>query len=80
MSEPKWPTWMFSYNFDGKQWSMEVIAPTAEEAKRRLDAAAAWGKLDGELIASVPLVRGGFLIPIVVWLRNAICSLSKEKP
>jgi len=72
MSEKKWPTWLFSYNFEGKQWSMEVVARDHDEAKRRLDAAAAWGKLDGELIASVPLSRGGFLVPLVVWVRNLI--------
>lgn len=49
---------------------MEVVAPNADEAKRRLAAAAAWGTLDGELIANVPMAAGGFLVPLVVWARN----------
>jgi hypothetical protein len=78
MSTKQWPTWLFSYNLDGKQWSMEIVAPTADEAKRRLDAAATWGKLDGELIAKVPVAWGGFLIPLVIWVRNAFRALSKQ--
>lgn len=72
MSEKRWPTWLISYNLDGEQWSMEIIAPSADEAKRRLAAAASWGKIDGELIASIPLLGGGFVVPVVVWLRNTL--------
>lgn len=75
----KWPTWLFSYNLDGSQWSMEVVAPSAEEAKRRLAAAAAWGTLDGELIAKVPVGRGGILVPLIVLIRNFLHPQSQNK-
>lgn len=74
MAEKQWPTWLVSYNFDGAQWSMHIVARTAEEAKQRLSTAATWGTVDGELVASVPVHRGGFLIPAVVWLRNLFKS------
>lgn len=70
MAEGKWPTWLFSYNMDGTQWQISVVAKDADEAKRRLSAAAAWGTLDGELVATVPMWRGGFLVPIVCWWHN----------
>ena len=71
MKEPQWPTWLVDYNFEGKLYSMHVVARDADEAKRRLSACANFGQVKGELLASVPASRGGFLVPLVVWFRNA---------
>lgn len=70
MSDGKWPTWLISYNLDGAQWSMTIVARDADDAMRRLKQAATWGKIDGEVKEIIPVWRGGFLIPIKVWLRN----------
>ena len=70
MSEKPWPTWLVSYNMDGSQWSLNIVARDAEDAKRRLAQAAAWGTVDGELISSIPVWRGGFLVPVSVWWHN----------
>ena len=68
--EAKWPTWIVSYGLDGARWSIDVVAKDAEDAKRRLAAAAQWGEVDGELVARVPVAGGGFFVPLIVWFRN----------
>jgi hypothetical protein len=78
MSHEKWPTWIVSYGYEGKQWCMDICAPTAEDAKKRLEAAAAWGQVDGELVARVPLVAGGFLVPFICWIRNCVSRVASK--
>ena len=78
MADKQWPTWLVSYNLDGAQWSMEIVAKDADDARRRLAQASNWGTVDGELVATVPSWRGGFLVPIEVWIRN--CFARKRKP
>lgn len=74
MKERPWPTWLIDYNFEGQSYSMYVVARDSDEARRRLSACAQWGQVKGELIASVPASRGGFLIPAIVWVRNLFSS------
>lgn len=66
----RFSTWLVSYNMDGEKWSTQIVARDADDARRRLAHAAQWGEVDGEVIAEVPVWRGGFLIPVAVWLRN----------
>lgn len=70
MSNEKWPTWLVSYGYEGSKWEMKIVAKDMDDAKRRLSAAAAWGVVDGELIAEIPVWRGGFLVPLVCRVRN----------
>lgn len=70
MAEQQWPTWLVIYNYDGAQWSAQIVARDYDDAKRRLAAMGTWGTVDGELVASIPANRGGFAIPAVVWFRN----------
>jgi len=76
MAEKRWPTWIVSYGLDGSQWSIDVVAPSPEDAKRRLAAAAQWGTVDGELMMEIPVTRGGFLVPLVCWVRNLFARIS----
>lgn len=72
MPEERYATWLISYNMDGSQWSMSIVAKDADDAMRRLKQAATWGTVDGEMLASVPVWRGGFLIPLVCRVRNRL--------
>ena len=53
-------TYLYSYPFQGGWWSFELEAASMEEAEERLRALA-WAKLDGELVARIP-VPGGSLV------------------
>lgn len=65
-------THLISYRYDGESYVMEVVASDPEDAKRRLSAAAAWGVVDGNHATRIPVRRGGFMVPLVAWLRNRI--------
>lgn len=69
MADDTFKRWSVSYGFDGAQWVMYVMARDADEAKRRIDAASAFGVVDGEIIMEVPAVVGWW-VPFAVWLRN----------
>lgn len=61
-------TYLFSYRHDGAQWSFEIPAKDAEDAKTRL-ARLICAKLDGELVAKLPATVG-FFVWFLTYLRN----------
>ncbi|MDX2264338.1 MAG: hypothetical protein NW215_05150 [Hyphomicrobiales bacterium] len=63
-------THLFSYNFDGKRWALEIKASDAEEARARLGRIA-FATYDGVLVAEIPVTPAG------VWakLSRAIRSV-----
>ena len=66
------PWWDFSYEYDmdGSVWSFRVRARSYADAEARLKKIAfarLCGQIDG---APIPLWRGGFLVPLIVWWRN----------
>ncbi len=68
MSETTYATHLFSYRFDGREYTVDIVAKDADEAKERLKALA-WAKYDGELVARVP-AEVGPLARIVIAVRN----------
>mgnify|MGYP000890741457 CR=1 FL=1 len=62
--------WIVHYGIDGRRWTMSVVASDADDAKRRLAAAAQWGTVEGALVARLPMWRGGFFLPLIAWVRN----------
>lgn len=64
--EPAYTTYIYSYEFDGEEWSFEVKAKDLAEAKRRVMAIRA-ARLDGELVGSVPVSGGRFLEWLAKW-------------
>lgn len=68
MSETKYATHLFSYRFDDREYTVDIVAKDAAEAKERLKALA-WAKYDGELIARVPSEVGPFA-RIAIAVRN----------
>ena len=68
--EPWWD-FLYEYDFDGATYSFHVRARSAEDAHARMKKIALaryLGQSDG---GPIPLWRGGFLVPLVVWWRNA---------
>lgn len=51
----EWKQYACSYRFgrDRTEWDVTVSARSADEAAERLRAIGAWGKVDGELVATI---------------------------
>jgi hypothetical protein len=67
--EVKYATHLFSYRFNEKEYTVDIVAKDATEAHDRLKALA-WARYDGVLVARIPS-GAGFLARIAVALRNA---------
>ena len=70
MATEQWGEYAVEYTMDGSKWVLPVRAVSAEDAKRRLDRAAAFGKIDGPW-QSFPAVIGWW-VPAYCWLRNKL--------
>lgn len=66
--ENTYTTHLFSYRFEGKVYTVDIVAANADEAKARLKALA-WAQYDGELVARIP-ARLGLLTRLTVAVRN----------
>lgn len=61
-----------SYRYAGKEWSVDFPATSFEDAEARLSAMH-FGKVDGELVATIPAASGTSLyVRAVTWIRNAL--------
>ena len=68
--EPWWHFY-FSYDFEGNSYEFSVCARSEAEAHARMKKIAL-ARFDGQGCGGpIPLFRGGFLIPLIVWWRNA---------
>jgi hypothetical protein len=63
-------THLFSYRFNGRQFTVDIVATDAAEARERLKALA-WAKYDGVLVARVPS-RAGLFARLAVVVRNVL--------
>lgn len=68
MGETEHFTHLFSYRFEGKTYSIDIIAKDEEEAKARLKALA-WAQYDGVLVWRAPTPLG-IVARAIVALRN----------
>ena len=66
-------THLFSYRFNGRQYTVDIPAKDTDEAKERLKALA-WAQYDGVLVARIP-AQLGFLARLVVAVRNTTATL-----
>lgn len=69
MSE-KWAEYSVDFTLDGKQWALPVMATSEEDAKRRIDRAAAFGKISGPWQSY--LAWRGWWVPAYAWVRNVL--------
>lgn len=65
-------TFLFSYRYNGSEWSLEIPAESAREARERLSAMS-FARMDGELIAKFPVATGP-IVRLTVWLKNILLS------
>lgn len=63
-------THIFSYKFNDREYTVDIVARDEQEAKQRLKALA-WAKYDGVLVARIPR-QLGLLARITVFLRNLL--------
>jgi hypothetical protein len=66
-------THLFSYRFNEREYTIDIVAKDADEAKERLKALN-WAKYDGVLVARIPAGLGLFA-RLSVALRNATNTL-----
>lgn len=65
-------THLFSYNYEGSEYSLEIPANNLEEAKGRLSKMV-FARYDGELVAKVPAMpSSGLFVSLITWLRNRL--------
>ena len=65
-------TYLFSYNYQGSDYSLEIPACSIDEAKERLSRMV-YANYDGELVAKIPaLPSTGIIIRLVTFIRNSV--------
>lgn len=74
----EWGNYDVVYSLDGRQWALPVRATSAEDAMRRVQRAAAFGKADGPWGNPTPAWHGWMWVPIYVGLRNAFSRFSRS--
>ena len=63
-------THLFSYNYEGSQYSFEIPAYSAHEAKKRLSRIMR-ADYDGELVAKIPaLPSSGIFVRLYTFFKN----------
>jgi len=64
--------YLCGYGYGGAQWSIEVMATSADDAESRLRAIGAWGRVDGERMLRISLpCPTSWWERLIVWLRGA---------
>ena len=68
-------TYMLDYPFRGGKYCLEMAADSWEDAEERLAAIKAWGKIEGEIYATIPVTPrtqwfGGLMARLIVWWKS----------
>jgi len=71
--EPWWH-YHFEYDFDGSTYSFDVPARSELEAHARMKKIALARYMGQGHGGPIPLHRGGFVVPLVVWWKNLTAS------
>ena len=66
--DEKWRTYLFEYNHDGATWSLEIKAPSQEDAQERLNKLL-YAKYIGILQMKLP-VEFGIFARLLCWWQN----------
>jgi hypothetical protein len=63
-------TFLFSYNYEGVQYSLEIPAHSILEARARLNSMC-YAQYDGELMCKIPAIAGaGIFVRLLTWFKN----------
>lgn len=80
MSDPVFKEFLCSYNFEGAKWGFSIWAKDHGEAEQRLARIALGGKLDGELMMTLPApVPLHPVIDALTWCRNAVRQILQQR-
>ena len=60
-----------SYPHQGARWVLSVHADSPEDAAARLRAIGAWGRVDGVLVARIPVPAGSMVRRAWRWITGA---------
>ncbi len=67
-------THLFSYSYEGSEYSLEIPANSAQEAKDRLSRLP-FARYGGELVAEVPAFpASGVFVRLLAWIRNRLSA------
>jgi hypothetical protein len=66
----KFNTWIVDYSFDGKLWEMHIKAANEVEAMERVARAAAFGKVSGRQVLSIPIPFGMSMLRLWAWITG----------
>lgn len=61
--------YVVEYTFGNSRWGLLIDARSWEEAEERLRRIGAYGRIEGEHVATVPVIGGPF-VKLFVWLQN----------
>jgi hypothetical protein len=61
--------YLVEYRYQGVEWGTTIKAQSFEDAKARIETMGAFGRVKGEVMATVPAI-GGPLVRAWVWLMN----------
>ena len=57
------------YNLDGARWTIDVMAVSEDDARRRIERAAAFGRVIGPMLFSIPIAPN-WAVRLWQWLRK----------
>ena len=67
-------THLFSYSYEGSEYSLEIPANSVQEAKERLSRMT-FARYDGELVTVIPaLPTTGMFVRLYTWTRNRLLN------
>jgi hypothetical protein len=70
MGDKPYHRYLFEYRHDGRDWGIDVVATSPEDAKARLKALT-WARYQGEIKAKITVPGGGLLSRFIDWWRGA---------
>lgn len=71
MSELKFRDYLIHYRYQGVEWGATIKATSFDDAKRRIEHMGTFGRVGGEVQATIP-AAGGPLVRLWVWLANLV--------
>ena len=69
MTDSTFKDYLVEYQFQGARWGATIKAASFDDAKARIQAMGAWGRIQGELMMTVP-AGGGWFVRAFVWFKN----------
>lgn len=69
LAKPQFNNYMIDYEYEGSKWSFEIPATSFEDAEARLQRAAMFGHVEGQVVMTMPAIGKG------TWLPELVCRI-----